>query len=143
MNRCRRTVGVVALVWLAGCMDPKPAAPTAAAPPPSPPIAFQMTPAAAGVLIELQVEIGVPAPFWVRFTTSPPTATAASAISIVLDPRPPKPDEVIFIGIGLASIARALVAIAGASSDSVPHQADAFDVWADLLAARAGSLATR
>ncbi len=46
-------------------------------------------------------------------------------------------------GIGLVSIARALVAIAGSSSDSVPHQAEAFDVWADLLAARAGSLATR
>jgi len=40
-------------------------------------------------------------------------------------------------GIGLGSIARALVAIAGSSDASVPHQAEAFDAWADLLAARA------
>ncbi|BBY61884.1 hypothetical protein MHEL_01270 [Mycolicibacterium helvum] len=40
-------------------------------------------------------------------------------------------------GIGLGSIARALVAIAGSSDDSVPYQAEAFDAWADLLAARA------
>ena len=39
-------------------------------------------------------------------------------------------------GIGLSSIARALVAIAG-SGESVPYQAEAFDAWADLLAARA------
>jgi hypothetical protein len=40
-------------------------------------------------------------------------------------------------GIGLGSIARALVAIAGSPGNSVPHQAEAFDAWADLLAARA------
>jgi|EndMetStandDraft_8_1072994.scaffolds.fasta_scaffold07306_6 hypothetical protein len=40
-------------------------------------------------------------------------------------------------GIGLGSIARALVAIAGSSDESVPYTAEAFDVWADLLAARA------
>jgi hypothetical protein len=37
----------------------------------------------------------------------------------------------------LGSIARALVAIAGSSGDSVPYRAEAFDAWADLLAARA------
>lgn len=46
-------------------------------------------------------------------------------------------------GVGLVSIARALVAIAGPSSDSVPHQAAAFDAWADLLAARAVNAAAR
>jgi len=40
-------------------------------------------------------------------------------------------------GIGLGSIARALVAIAGSSDESVSHQAEAFNAWADLLAARA------
>jgi hypothetical protein len=40
-------------------------------------------------------------------------------------------------GIGLGGIARALVAIAGPPDDAVPHQAEAFDAWADLLAARA------
>ncbi|MCI4675251.1 ANTAR domain-containing protein [Candidatus Mycolicibacterium alkanivorans] len=46
-------------------------------------------------------------------------------------------------GIGVGSIARALVAIAGSSDDSVPYQAEAFDLWADLLAARAvGAAAT-
>jgi hypothetical protein len=44
-------------------------------------------------------------------------------------------------GIGLGSIARALVAIAGSPGDSVPHQAEAFDAWADLLAARAVTVA--
>ena len=39
-------------------------------------------------------------------------------------------------GIGLGSIARALVAIASSSDESVPHQTEAFDAWADLLAAR-------
>ncbi|WP_445165963.1 ANTAR domain-containing protein [Mycolicibacterium sp. Dal123E01] len=42
-------------------------------------------------------------------------------------------------GIGLGSIAQALVAIAGSSEKSVPYTAEAFDVWADLLAARAVS----
>jgi ANTAR domain len=45
-------------------------------------------------------------------------------------------------GIGLASVARALVAIAGSSTDSIPYQAEAFDVWADLLAARSVGVAT-
>ncbi|AKK30706.1 hypothetical protein AB431_20005 [Mycobacterium sp. EPa45] len=40
-------------------------------------------------------------------------------------------------GVSLGGIARALVAIAGPSDASVPHQAEAFDAWADLLAARA------
>ena len=45
-------------------------------------------------------------------------------------------------GIGLGSIARALVTITGPSDDSVPYQAEAFNVWADLLAARAVTVAT-
>jgi hypothetical protein len=40
-------------------------------------------------------------------------------------------------GVGIGSIARALVAIAGSPGDSVPFEAEAFDAWADLLAARA------
>ena len=42
-------------------------------------------------------------------------------------------------GISLGRLAQALVAIAGPADESVPHQAEAFDVWADLLAARAVS----
>ncbi len=45
-------------------------------------------------------------------------------------------------GIGLGSIARALVTITGPSDDSVPFQAEAFNVWADLLAARALEMRT-
>lgn len=44
-------------------------------------------------------------------------------------------------GVGLGALARALVAIAGPADQSVPHQAQAFDLWADLLAARAVSFA--
>ena len=44
-------------------------------------------------------------------------------------------------GFGLGGIARALVAIAGASDESVPHQPEAFDTWADLLAARSTAAA--
>ncbi|WP_167100265.1 ANTAR domain-containing protein [Mycobacterium sp. DL592] len=46
-------------------------------------------------------------------------------------------------GVGLGAIARALVAIAGPVDQSVPHQAEAFDLWADLLAARPTTFATR
>jgi hypothetical protein len=44
-------------------------------------------------------------------------------------------------GIGIGSIARALVAIAGSPADSVPFEAEAFDAWADLLAARTVAVA--
>ncbi|WP_328358153.1 ANTAR domain-containing protein [Mycobacterium sp. NBC_00419] len=46
-------------------------------------------------------------------------------------------------GVGLGAIARALVAITGPADQSVPHQAEAFDLWADLLAARTTAFATR
>jgi len=44
-------------------------------------------------------------------------------------------------GIGLGSLARALVAIVGSSDDAAPYQSEAFDAWADLLAARPVTIA--
>lgn len=46
-------------------------------------------------------------------------------------------------GIGLGSIARALVAIAGSPGDSVPFESEAFDAWADLLATRTVTVVAR
>lgn len=39
-------------------------------------------------------------------------------------------------GVGPGTLATALVALTGGRSGPVPHQAEALDVWGDLLAAR-------
>ena len=45
-------------------------------------------------------------------------------------------------GVGVGSLATALVALVGGRPGPVPHQTEALDVWGDLLAARVYGQAT-